>query len=169
MIIAFDKLYALKNVGKYVGFCSGSFDLPHLGHMRFIEKCKKLCSFLVVGVGSDEATTRYKKMPILNERIRLATIDRIQGVDVSFLIPNIPADDLSMNGVKEALEKIRPDFWFVNIDAPNIPLRAKIADGLGIRLVVMDRDAPEVFPNVSTGKIIKMIGDKIKQHEGVIP
>lgn len=36
--------------GKKIGFCSGSFDLTHAGHVLFFEDCKKHVDIFCQGV-----------------------------------------------------------------------------------------------------------------------
>lgn len=61
-------------------YCSGVFDLFHIGHMNFIEKIYNHCNLLfdnfiiIVGIHSDNTCKTYKREPILNENIRYKTV-----------------------------------------------------------------------------------------------
>lgn len=37
-------------MGKVVGYMSGTFDLFHIGHLNIIERAKKECDYLIIGV-----------------------------------------------------------------------------------------------------------------------
>ena len=51
---------AMKAEGKRVGFVTGSFDLMHPGHCRYLQACKKECDFLIAAVSADAAITKRK-------------------------------------------------------------------------------------------------------------
>ena len=71
---------------KKIVFCSGNFDLTHVGHILFFEDCKKQGDILVVGVGGDEIMKINKdNRIILNEKVRLKTIDSLKPVDFCFI------------------------------------------------------------------------------------
>jgi len=64
----------------------GTFDLFHIGHLRLLQRAKKLGSKLVVGVSSD-ALNEIKKnrKPVVNEKHRMAIIKGLKCVDDVFL------------------------------------------------------------------------------------
>ena len=51
---------------------SGSFDVLHKGHIEFLEKAKKLGTYLILGLHDDETVAHYKgsRFPILNAQER---------------------------------------------------------------------------------------------------
>ncbi len=55
--------------GKKIGLVQGSWDLFHLGHLRYILKAKELCDFLIVAMDSDEKIRKRKgnSRPIIPE------------------------------------------------------------------------------------------------------
>jgi cytidyltransferase-like protein len=72
-------------------FCSGVFDLCHLGHMTLFKKIHE--SFnqpikLIVGIHSDFVCKDYKRSPIINENIRYRTVELCKYVDE--IIPDCP-------------------------------------------------------------------------------
>lgn len=144
--------------GKKIVFSSGTFDLPHAGHVLFLEDCKSLGDVLVVGVGSD-AITRARKgtdRPILNEQVRLKTISAFKPVDYCFL-DNSSSDEKPLNFITEVFEHLKPDFYVINEDAFDIPYRQQLSKNYKVKLVILKRSCPPEFENISTNKIIEKI------------
>lgn len=141
---------------KKIVFCSGVFDITHAGHIIFLEDCKETGDILVVAIGDDESIRQYKgsKRPILNETIRLKTVDSLKPVDYTFLIKSKsePLDILPF-----IFEKLKPDNYIINTDAFDIPYRKKLCEQFSINLIILDRHCPEEFENISTSKIIEKI------------
>lgn len=70
----------------YNVYCSGVFDLLHLGHMMFFNKIHlllkdKIKYKLIVGIHSDNECEKYKRKPIINENIRYETVKYCKYVD----------------------------------------------------------------------------------------
>src|SRR3712207_7450411 len=63
----------LKGIGLRVVLTSGSFDLIHLGHVKYLAKAKEFGDVLVVGVDSDAKIKRRKgeDRPMVPEQERL--------------------------------------------------------------------------------------------------
>jgi len=59
----------------YVDMCG---DIFHYGHVRFLEKAKKLGDILLVGIHSDETIESYKRKPIftMEERIEIVKANK---------------------------------------------------------------------------------------------
>lgn len=64
-----------------VGYAFVVGDLLHVGHLRFLEQCKKHCDFLIVGVYTDELTESYKRKPIIPFEERVELIKALRVVD----------------------------------------------------------------------------------------
>jgi rfaE bifunctional protein nucleotidyltransferase chain/domain len=94
----------LKNRGKKIVTTNGCFDILHVGHVRYLQKAKKLGDVLIVGVNSDKSTkmNKGKNRPIVPENERIEMLAALECVDYVFMfdkkIPN------------KWVEKIRPDF-----------------------------------------------------------
>lgn len=143
---------------KKIVFCSGSFDLPHAGHILFFEDCKKLGDILVIGVGNDAIVRKNKGSgrPILNQYTRLKTIVSLKPVDFCLL------DEISEEGhplafVDLVLRELKPDIYVINDDAFDIPFRREAVKKHGVELVTLKRWAPKEFEEISTTKIINKI------------
>jgi len=63
-------------------------DLFHYGHVRFLERARKLGDELVVGVHSDETVSEYKRAPVMTMRERIQVIAACQFVDE--VLPDAP-------------------------------------------------------------------------------
>jgi len=63
-------------------------DLFHYGHVRFLERARKLGDMLVVGIHSDETAAEYKRQPVMTMRERIQVISACQFVDE--VIPDAP-------------------------------------------------------------------------------
>ena len=77
----------LKGIGLKVVLTSGSFDLVHLGHVKYLARAKELGDVLVVGVDSD-AKIRERKgrdRPLVPEAERLEMLAHQRPVDVLYL------------------------------------------------------------------------------------
>lgn len=159
MILSYSNLVDVKNnnLNKKIVFCSGSFDLLHVGHVLFLEDCKKLGGILVCAVGKDEALRiKGEDRPILNESVRIKMIDSLKVVDYCFLHKNITTPFLN-SYIEEVLQLLKPDVWVVNEDATEIPFRSELAKKYGVTFYVLKRDCPAEFDQISTTKIIKKI------------
>src|SRR3954471_13284031 len=77
----------LKGLGYQVALTSGSFDLIHLGHVKYLARAKEFCDVLVVGVDSDEKIRRRKgeDRPMVPEGERLEMLAHQRPVDLIFL------------------------------------------------------------------------------------
>ena len=62
----------------YVDMCA---DMFHYGHVRFLEKAKKLGDKLIIGIHSDETIESYKRKPIFTMKERIEIVKSIKWVD----------------------------------------------------------------------------------------
>jgi FAD synthetase len=103
--------------GKKIVLASGTFDLLHLGHVRFLEEAKKAGgenAELVVIVARDSTVKKRKgKKPIMPEDQRRALVESLRVVDEAIL----GWEDFSIDRV---IEKIKPDIVAVGHDQDGI-------------------------------------------------
>jgi len=73
----------LRNSKKKIVFTNGCFDILHMGHVKYLEKAKKLGDILVVGVNSDDSVKRLKgkNRPINPLYDRCCVIASLKSVD----------------------------------------------------------------------------------------
>lgn len=81
------KIDALREEGKKVVLSSGSWDMLHVGHMRYLNAAKERGDFLVVGVDSDRKIKKRKgpDRPIVSEDERIEMLSHLASVDAIFL------------------------------------------------------------------------------------
>jgi rfaE bifunctional protein nucleotidyltransferase chain/domain len=82
-----ERVTNLKGLGARVVLTSGSFDLIHLGHVKYLDRAKALGDVLVVGVDSD-AKIRARKgddRPLVPEMERLEMLAHQRPVDLIYL------------------------------------------------------------------------------------
>ena len=149
-------------------YCSGAFDLPHIGHMLHLEYCKKLGDILVVNIAPDKDIKKNKdpKRPILDEKIRLKTISSIKPVDYCFLSKHSPTGKPQLYQLESILRCLKPDIYVINKDSPSIiPEIKKLCRNLDIKLVIAKRKFPQSFKDISTSKIIEVIIKKFSKNK----
>lgn len=76
---------ACRTFGLKIVLTSGSFDLPHIGHMRYLREARKLGDFLIVGIDSDEKVRSRKRdqyRPVIPELERAELIAHSRYADV---------------------------------------------------------------------------------------
>lgn len=66
-----------RNNGKKIGLVQGSWDLFHLGHLKYIKKAKELCDYLIIAMDGDEKIRKRKgpSRPIIPETERYEFMD----------------------------------------------------------------------------------------------
>ncbi|OGF93768.1 hypothetical protein A3G54_02570 [Candidatus Giovannonibacteria bacterium RIFCSPLOWO2_12_FULL_44_15] len=86
-VVLRDRVDALKRLGLKIGLTSGTFDLYHEGHSRYLEKAKQDCDFLIVGIDGDEKVRerKGKNRPIVSENERMEILCHCRHVDLVFL------------------------------------------------------------------------------------
>jgi D-glycero-beta-D-manno-heptose 1-phosphate adenylyltransferase len=77
----------LRGLGYTIVLTSGSFDLIHLGHVKYLARAKELGDILVVGVDSDAKIRRRKgeDRPMVPENERLELLAHQRPVDLIYL------------------------------------------------------------------------------------
>lgn len=86
-----------------VGYAFVVGDLLHIGHLKFFQKCKQHCDFLIVGVYVDELVSSYKRTPIIPFKERIELVKELRIVDL--VIPVYDRD------CTPALKKLTEEGW----------------------------------------------------------
>jgi D-glycero-beta-D-manno-heptose 1-phosphate adenylyltransferase len=91
--------------GEQAVFTNGCFDLLHLGHVRYLQCARELGDFLIVGVNSDESTSRLKgpERPLVPEKERAEVLAALASVDYVTIFADNTAGRL--------LDRLRPSLY----------------------------------------------------------
>ena len=107
----------MKKEKKRVVLASGTFDLLHLGHVRFLEEAKKAggnnAKLIVIVARDSTVKDRKGKKPIMPEDQRRTLVESLKVVDEAIL----GWEDFSIDKV---IEKINPDVVAVGHDQDGI-------------------------------------------------
>ncbi|MCA9367362.1 adenylyltransferase/cytidyltransferase family protein [Candidatus Kaiserbacteria bacterium] len=103
------KVQAIKELGGRVVLTSGSFDLIHIGHARYLREARKFGDFLVVGVESDKRIQKRKgpNRPIVPEQERVEALTHLRYVD---LVVMKHVDDKP----RELISTVQPDVLVIS-------------------------------------------------------
>ena len=86
---------------------TGTFDIIHPGHIRFLEEAKKLGDYLIVIVAR-EINVRHKPKPVIPEEQRLKVVKALKPVDEAIL-----GDE---RDIFKPIERIKPDVIALGFD-----------------------------------------------------
>lgn len=65
-----------------IGYAAGVWDLFHVGHLRLLQRARRLCDILIVGVSTNELVQKVKgKMPVIPLEQRIEIIEGLGFVD----------------------------------------------------------------------------------------
>lgn len=136
---------------------TGTFDILHPGHIRYLEEARALGDELWVIVSRDRMI-RHKPRPIIPEEQRLMMVRALRVVDHAILG--------SEGDIYEPLLEIKPDIVALGYDQhfdERILQKELEARGLGARVVRVS--GFEQCPLCSTGAIVqKIIRDREKKR-----
>lgn len=82
-----EKIDSCRKLGLKIVLTSGTYDLSHVGHYRYLEKARQNGDVLIVGVDSDEKVRKKKgpHRPMVNEKERMEILCHCRHVDMLFL------------------------------------------------------------------------------------
>lgn len=141
----------LKKKKKKVVFAAGSWDLLHVGQMRYLEQSKSMGDVLVVGVNSNESIRKVKgkNKPILDEIIRAEALTYLRSVDYVTLVPT--------TSCQPVLGLLKPDIYVTVKEDWNKDYKEtneyKTVTDYGGKVKLVDRQSPYI----STTKIVERI------------
>ena len=163
VIIDYQKLAELLSAHKTLGnkiVCTiGSWDMLHIGHLRYLSRAKEQGDILVVGVDSDKAIKIYKKnslRPVIPEDERMEMLSYQHFVDYVTLIDDV---DKAGNWEMSILKKMNPDI-FVAIEESYPPEQRENINKLCGEIKLLERQAE----NTSTSDIIEKTFKKRLEH-----
>lgn len=146
---------ALRLTGEKIVVTIGSWDLLHIGHVRYLIRAKGYGDKLIVGVDSDAAIKLYKGplRPIVPEQERIEMLSYQDCVDYVTAITDV---DEKGRWQYELIKLIKPDVFVAVEDSYDEAQRKDIKQFCG-ELIVLPRQAE----GTSTTKLIQ---DTIKNH-----
>ncbi len=117
----------------------GSYDMLHIGHVRYLMRAKAQGDYLIVGVDSDSAIQRYKgpHRPLIPQDERTEMLSYLNCVDFITLV-----DDVDQRGKWQygLLKMIRPTI-FVAVEDSYPESQRKVIRKYSGELVVFPRQA----------------------------
>ena len=145
----------LRAIGRKSVLTVGSWDLLHIGHVRYLNRARSQGDFLIVGVDTDHAIKRYKGplRPVVPYHERCEMLSYQSCVDFV-----TPVDDVNEKGEWEydLVRTIQPDI-FVAVEESYPQTQLDEIKRHCANLVMLPRQAE----NTSTTRMIQQV---VKQH-----
>jgi rfaE bifunctional protein nucleotidyltransferase chain/domain len=156
----YKKVKALK---KTIVFTAGSWDLLHVGQMRYLERSKEQGDVLVVGVNSNESIQKVKgkNKPILDESIRAEALTYLRSVDYVTIIPT--------PSCQPVLAILKPDVYVTVIEDWNDNYKEskeyKTVTGYGGKVKLVERQSPFISTTAIVERVVGAhMGDLFKKY-----
>ena len=156
-----EKVLAHKTLGHRIVCTVGSWDMLHIGHLRYLNRAKSLGDVLVVGADSDRGIKSYKGplRPIIPETERMEMLSYQSCVDYVTLVDDV--DDKG-NWQYEIIKTIPIDVFVAVEGNSYTEEQKKVIGELCARLEVLPRQAEststtDVIQNVLKGHLLDMI------------
>lgn len=93
----------LKQAGKKIVMCHGTFDLLHAGHIRYLQRARLEGDVLLVTVTADEFVNKGPGRPVFNSQLRAENIAALECVDFVAINYDVAA--------VEAINEIKPNVY----------------------------------------------------------
>lgn len=137
-----EQVNALKKLGYKVVLTSGSFDLMHRGHLRYLIQARKHGDVLIVGLDSDEKIHARKGegRPLVQEDERL---EMLAGMRPAGIVTLKNAGDARW----QLIDLVKPDVLIVTVDTYDEATIAELEDGHCGKVVALPRMAEESTTN----------------------
>ena len=162
VIVKFEDLKKLGNKlrksKEKIVFVSGSYDLLHAGHARFIEQAALLGDVLIAGIPSDKSLRGLKGIgrPIISQNSRAYVLGHLDTVDYVTIFDSY--------SVYNTLKELKPDVFFTVDESWNNGYKQspeyKLVKGYGGEIVRAKRQSPFLS---SSAIIAKLARRKVKE------
>lgn len=128
---------------KKVGLTSGSYDLFHNLHLVYLQRCRRYCDLLIVGVDSDDLvrSRKGKDRPLVPEHQRVAIVSALACVQAAFILG-------SVEGFGHAVDILRPEIILKNDE-----IKEEILGSDKAKVIII----PDTVQYSSTSQIIEEI------------
>ena len=142
-------------MAKIIGYTTGVYDMFHIGHLNLIQRAKKECDYLIVGVSTDELVEQEKhKTPVIPYEERAAIVQALRDVDQ--VVPQTDKNKL------DAWQRFRFDKMFVGSDWEGTPqwkgYEAQL-EPLGVQIVYLAH-TDGISSTELTGVIKSLLDDR---------
>lgn len=153
-----ENIVKARTEGKTIGLVQGSWDLFHIGHLRYILEARKLCDYLIVAMDSDEKIKKRKgeSRPIIPEEERYQFINLLNIAD-SVIVKNLNEPKWGL------IKEVRPDVLIAIKDNYSDEDIEKLGEFCG-KVAILPRQS-ETSTSDKIRKI--MISGKAKQYKEV--
>ena len=154
------QLYIKAHPDLKVGLTSGSWDLFHDFHLRYLLRCRRLCDILVVGVDSDAEVRRSKgeERPFQSEYQRQMLMDNSKHVTFAYIQDGLK----DLQRVAEALLGVRGGVLFRNqaFIGHEAEVRAVLGTAAGVAEII-------IIPDIEEFNSTSALADKIRHSVDV--
>ncbi len=170
MIVNLESLSSLRvaHGNQRIVLATGTFDLFHYEHLRYLQKAKTFGDILVVGVKDNKcARLKNENRPIIDQDQRIAIVDALECVDYTVIVSYeenfetlLEFDNeqqkqwLSM--FEKVFEYLRPDVLYHEENPVLQSARERVSNHYGLECISKKREVA-----VSTTEIIKKISKSI--------
>lgn len=157
MILSYQEIaqyvQACRVLGARIVCTIGSWDVLHVGHVRYIMEASRFGDVLIVGVDSDVGVKKYKGplRPIINQHERMEMVSYLGCVNIVTLITDVDDSGKWQYGL---LDAIRPDVFIAVEDSYPEEQRRDIRERCG-NLIVLPRQAEDTSSTNIIQKIMK--------------
>lgn len=155
------KVFACQALGAKIVLTIGSWDMLHIGHVRYLMKAQSYGDILVVGTDSDQAVKRYKGefRPIIPEGERREMVCYLSCVDFVTTVDDVDEEGKWQYGL---LRLIRPDV-FVAVEDSYPPEQCAEIQKFSSDLIVLPRQAESTSSTTIIQNIIKGNPEMMRQ------
>ena len=136
--------------GKRIVTTNGCFDILHIGHLRYLQKAKRLGDVLIVAINSDDSVRAIKgdKRPLVPEDERAEILAALECVDYVMIFSEL--DPIQF------LRELHPDIHVKGGDySPDQVIEREAVESLGGELRLMPG-----IPGKSTSNLIELIVER---------
>ena len=98
----------LKKSKKKIVLCHGTFDILHIGHIKYLQQAKKNGDILIVTITADKYVLKGPGRPYFNEQLRSEMLVNIEIIDFVSIVHERTA--------LSAIEAIKPNYYVKGVE-----------------------------------------------------
>lgn len=146
-----------ENCSSSFGLVGGYYDLLHIGHVAFLEKCKKYCNKLIVYVHNDDTARNIKgpSRPFVSAFERALLLSKLECVDYVIIIEDVLNIETALDFDYDIIKKINIDFYIcvVENDASRYRIENLRNRVVGTEIIAVERQVDEISTTILERKI----------------